>query len=91
MGYKLHKWAGEDEDPPCITIFSAPNYCQHGNPASILITGTKKEKAKVLVFEECNYHNYFLPEAETGAFPEDPYDAFRWFMPAMNEWLTEIF
>ena len=28
-GYKLHKWAGENEDPPCITIFSAPNYCQH--------------------------------------------------------------
>ena len=45
----------------------------------------------MLVFEECSYHNYFLPEAETGAFPEDPYDAFTWFMPAMNEWLTEIF
>ena len=28
-GHKFHLWRGEDEDPPCITIFSAPNYCQH--------------------------------------------------------------
>ena len=23
--------------------------------------------------------------------PEEPYDAIRWFMPAMKEWLTQIF
>ena len=42
----MHYWAGEDEegnnlDPPCITIFSAPNYCGHRNPGSILVTGSK--------------------------------------------------
>ena len=26
-GFKLHMWRGESDDPPCITIFSAPNYC----------------------------------------------------------------
>ena len=56
MGYKLHLWAGKDEegvdrDPPCITIFSAPNYSNHQNPGSILITGDANKKARVLVYD----------------------------------------
>ena len=26
-GYKMHRWNGNEEFPPVITIFSAPNYC----------------------------------------------------------------
>ena len=84
-------WAGKDEDPPCITIFSAANYCQHENPGSILITGNAKRKAQILVYQECKYKNYFLPDAETGLPPESDHDIFTWFMPAINEWLTEMF
>ena len=84
-------WAGKSEDPPCITIFSAANYCGHENPGSILITGNAKAKAQILVYDECQYTNYFLPNAETGRYPEEPYDCINWFMPAMGEWFTEIF
>ena len=58
-GFKLHMWAGEDEDPPCITIFSAPNYCQHKNPGSILVTEHQGEKARILTYDQYK-HNYFL-------------------------------
>ena len=27
-GFKMHKWNGEEEFPPVITIFSAANYCE---------------------------------------------------------------
>ena len=90
-GYKLHRWAGSWSDPPCITIFSAPNYCQHGNPASILVTGNESQKARVLVYEECSQKNYFLPDTETGLYPEKPFDVFNYFMPAIGEWMNEIF
>lgn len=37
-GYKLHLWNGEEEFPPVITIFSAPNYCDiYHNKAATLI------------------------------------------------------
>ena len=35
-GYKFYRWRGEAEDPSCITIFSAPNYCKHKNKGSIM-------------------------------------------------------
>lgn len=84
-------WAGKDEDPPCITIFSAPNYCDHDNPGSILVTGSAKKKTSVLVYEECPNKPYYLPDYETGESPEDPFDAINWFKPAMEEWLDQIY
>ena len=36
-GYKFHLWNGKDEFPPVITVFSAPNYSQSDNQASVLI------------------------------------------------------
>ena len=45
----------------------------------------------MLVYEEASHKNFFLRCAETGEIPEDPFDAFTWFMPAFNEWLTEFF
>ena len=86
-------WAGTNEDPPCITIFSAPNYCEHENPASILITGTSAEKAKVLIFME-SCHNYFLEDHRNDdriIYPMVPNDIFTSFAPYMCNWLTEIF
>jgi serine/threonine-protein phosphatase 2B catalytic subunit len=36
-GYKMHKWAGEEELPTVITIFSAPNYCDFYNNKGAVI------------------------------------------------------
>lgn len=36
-GYKMHKWNGDQEFPPIITIFSAANYCDsYKNKGSII-------------------------------------------------------
>ena len=35
-GYKMHKWGGKDF-PMCITIFSAPNYCDVYNNKGAVI------------------------------------------------------
>ena len=37
-GYKFHQWDGEEEFPPVITVFSAPNYSGSGNDAAVVIT-----------------------------------------------------
>lgn len=93
-GYKMHMWAGPQADPPCITIFSAPNYCEHENPASILITRNGSEKAKILTYME-SCHNFFLPDNDPDddrtTFPMIPHDAFTSFAPYMKNWLTEVF
>ena len=50
-GYKFHMWNGDEEYPPVITVFSAPNYCgTHDNKAGILIT--EGEDINVRVFKE---------------------------------------
>ena len=81
-------WEGEDKAPVCITIFSAPNYCQHENPGTIFVTDPTIGSSRVLTFQESAHHNYFLPDPETMEHPEVPFDAIRWFMPAMKEWIT---
>ena len=86
-------WNGKGKDPPCITIFSAPNYCGHENPASIFVTDKNKGSAgsKILVYEEYHRNTYFLPDYETGEHPDDPFDVLTWFMPAFREWTTQFF
>ena len=58
-GHKFHLWRGEDKDPPCITIFSAPNYCQHRNLGAVLVFKNQGEKAQVLTYSQ-HQHNYFM-------------------------------
>ncbi len=84
-------WAGKNEDPVCITIFSAPNYCGHENPGSIFVTGSPNVKDRVLCYDEYAHQNYMLLDRETGEYPVDPSDAITWFNEAMKEWLSEIF
>ena len=36
-GYKMHRWKGNENFPPVITIFSAPNYCDvYGNKGAVV-------------------------------------------------------
>ena len=36
-GFKFHMWDKKKDDPACITIFSAPNYCNHENNAAVFL------------------------------------------------------
>ena len=58
-GYKFHMWNGEEEFPPVITVFSAPNYCgTHENKAGILIS--QGDEINVRVFKERQDKPYLL-------------------------------
>ena len=48
-GYKFHTWDGPNEFPPCITVFSAPDYSGSGNNAAVLIT--EEEKVDLRTFK----------------------------------------
>ena len=86
-GYKLHMWNGLDKDPPCITIFSAPNYCNHDNSGTVFVTGPSIQ-SKILTFREALHKVYHLPDPEIFEYPVEPYDALRWFMPGLREWVS---
>lgn len=92
-------WNGLVNDPPCITIFSAPNYCGHENPGTIFVTGTGLT-SKVLTYGEAPYKPFYLPyqklpdepiEEYEIDYPIEPLDAFRWFMLPMREFITGFF
>lgn len=74
-GYKFYMWDKENNDPACITIFSAPNYCHHENRASVFLI-SPKQKSKVLTYGESPYQMYYLRNRG---------DALTTFMPAIVE------
>ena len=92
-------WNGSKNAPPCITIFSAPNYCDHDNPGTVFVTGPGV-KSKILTYGEAPYKPYYLPnqklpdeqmEDYTIEYPLEPIDALRWFMFPMRESITQFF
>ena len=72
-GFKFHSWDGVEEFPPCITVFSAPNYGASGNDASIIISDG--ENVDVRTFAERKDKPFQLPERP---------DAFKLFFPEMT-------
>ena len=98
-GFKLHMWRGEQDDPPCITIFSAPNYCQHRNPGAILYTNNQGDKARIYTYNQFQ-HNYFLrlqPEEDPGfetdrpRYADDPSVVFISYHNYIKWWISDIF
>jgi serine/threonine-protein phosphatase 2B catalytic subunit len=71
-GYKFHTWDGPNEFPPCITVFSAPNYCASGNDAAVMIS--EEDKVDVRTFTERQDKPFVLPERA---------DAFSVFQPRL--------
>ena len=72
-GYKFHTWNGPNEFPPCITVFSAPNYCASDNEAAVMIS--EEDKVDVRTFTERQDKPYVLPERV---------DAFSVVQPRLN-------
>lgn len=72
-GYKFHTWNGANEFPPCITVFSAPNYCSSGNEAAVMIS--EADRVDVRTFSERTDKPFILPEQQ---------DAFSVFQPRLQ-------
>lgn len=79
-GFELHKWFGETELPPVITIFSAPNYCDfYNNKGAVMILKQKKMEIRQV---EGSDHPFYLP---------NNINLFEWSIPYVIARLTEIF
>ncbi|ELP83612.1 serine/threonine protein phosphatase 2B catalytic subunit, putative [Entamoeba invadens IP1] len=78
-GFKLHYFLQNTDIPPCITVFSAPNYCDmYQNKASIL-----KINAENICFEQFENvdHPFNLP---------DFFDCFSFSLPTFMEVIVNI-
>ena len=82
-GYKFHFWNGDDEFPPVVTIFSAPNYCgYHENQAAVIVS--QNEDFKLKTFFDDKNAPYTLPD-------DDPLiDAFSFFNDELCGWVLEF-
>ena len=74
-----------------MTIFSAPNYCNHLNPATVFVAN-RNDRPRVLVYDEAPYKPYYLPIMKADdedledyriRYPVVPNDAISWFMDPM--------
>lgn len=63
------------KNPVCITIFSAPNYCNHENEAAVFLV-SPGEKSKVLTYYQSPYSIYYLKNRD---------DALTIFFPGLVE------
>lgn len=78
-GYKFHTWDGPNEFPPCITVFSAPNYCASDNDAAVMIS--EGDKVDVRTFTERKDKPYVLPERA---------DAFTVMQPRLQSLILDV-
>ncbi|ELP89503.1 serine/threonine protein phosphatase 2B catalytic subunit, putative [Entamoeba invadens IP1] len=78
-GFKLHYFMQNIDLPPCITVFSAPNYCDaYQNKASVLKINTEN-----ICFEQFEYvdHPFNFP---------DFLDCFNYSLPSLMESLVLV-
>ena len=78
-GFKLHYFMQNIDLPPCITVFSAPNYCDaYQNKASVL-----KINEENICFEQFEYveHPFNLP---------DFLDVFNYSLPGLMENIVSV-
>ena len=75
-GFKLHLWGTTmSSEPRCITIFSAPNYCNHDNDGAVLLVDPG-DQTKVLCYGPAPYQMYYLKDRDDGLIT---------FLPAVVE------
>ena len=78
-GYKFHQWDGDDEFPPVITVFSAPNYSNSGNDAAVVITDG--DSVDLRTFSEKRGKPFVL---------HDRADAFSVFQPKLQSLVLDM-
>ena len=78
-GYKFHQWDGEDEFPPVITVFSAPNYSGSGNDAAVVISDG--DSVDLRTFSEKRGKPFVL---------HDRADAFSVFQPKLQSLVLDM-
>ena len=78
-GYKFHQWDGEDEFPPVITVFSAPNYSNSGNDAAVVIS--EGDGVDLRTFSEKRGKPFIL---------HDRQDAFSVFQPKLQSLVLDM-
>lgn len=73
-GFKFYKWSKKSSFPPCVTVFSAPNYCDVYNNKGAII---KFNQNKINVFQfNYNPHPYVLPDFQ---------NTISWSLPFISE------
>ena len=83
-GYKMHTWNGEEEFPPVITIFGAPNYCDvYQNKSACFYYKKGDNNEMVPSIKQFNYtpHPFLLPENM---------NVFEWSMPFVTEKVSQM-
>lgn len=78
-GYQFHTWNGDEEFPPCVTVFSAPNYCDMKNDAAVMIS--EGEEVDLKTFQAKKNIPYILPDDANG---------FAFFSPFMTGHILDI-
>eukprot|EP01098_Paradermamoeba_levis_P000093 TRINITY_DN100_c0_g1_i1.p1 TRINITY_DN100_c0_g1~~TRINITY_DN100_c0_g1_i1.p1 ORF type:complete len:536 (-),score=144.12 TRINITY_DN100_c0_g1_i1:121-1641(-) len=79
-GYFLHYFLRDDrEHPPCITIFSAPNYCDMYN-----------NQAAVMKIDKDGYQFHQVAASEHPFYLPDMMDGLNWSFPFVLENLTDL-
>lgn len=73
-GFKMYKWNKNVDFPTCITVFSAPNYCDVYNNKAALIKFNNN--VFNLVQFNCSPHPFLLPDFQ---------NLFSWSLPFISE------
>ena len=64
----MHKWSGADKFPACITIFSAPNYCDFYNNKGAVIKFDVRNFLKLEQYFEYSAIRWKSPSLFTAKF-----------------------
>ena len=73
-GFKMYKWNKLSDFPTCVTVFSAPNYCDVYNNKGAIIKF--KNNLFNLLQYNCVSHPFILP---------DFHNSFSWSLPFISE------